>query len=825
MQTEISVSNTFLRETHSDSGLPVLLTVTEPNATPSPLPLTSVSVRAKITGEYASTSVTQTFRNSLPATALEATYIFPLPPDAAVVELELRAGDKVVKGEIHERADAEKMYNEARESGHTAAMLTAERKDVHTVRLANLPPNVDVSARVELLQILPSADGKLQWRFPTVVAPRYMPGTPIGRSGDGATDDTTLVPDASHISPPIRSEGGTLLDMEVEIFGKVAQLESSLHAIRVNMDDDRVVVRPSGRATLDRDFILALSCAESTANSAVAYANGGYLLVSVVPPQEDSVEAALPRDVVFVIDRSGSMSGSKIEAARLALRTALHALRSVDQFKIIAFDHSMMSFRSDFAPCTDENVRQADEWIAKIEARGGTQMLAPIVDSLSGDTVNGRIRTVLFITDGQAGNDAQLQAAVANRRKNAVFFTLGIDTAVNESLLKSLANVGGGTCELCTPQDDIEEVILRLDGRLGTALLQNVSLSSSAVSEVSPPELNVFGGRPVSLLAKYTGTLGTVMATGISGSGAWESNIEVRPTSMDLSRLWAKATIAALEERILVKPFEDEALRPAIVTLSMEHKIVSKFTSFVAVDKSTRLLAQRVTVVQPVESPHAWAMPQAMCSAVPQQMFGASMSASIAREGAPKPPPPVGGPQKTRVLMARHAKRMPRMPRESHAAARERVVLDEDDCEEQLSPFNVEGENQKRDVGTRQGTPPSARSIAGELSRSQAVNGSIGASPDHTAMALVCLVLLGNTRNRGIYKRTVQKICAFLRTTDATSAVITAFDCLDMAEREASSLLENAQKLLDRSQDTDSREYSLLASTIANCRIGEGKKA
>ena len=434
-----------------------------------PLPLRSVKVRASICGPFCRTVIEQRFRNDMDA-PMEATHIFPLPPDGAVVEMELRAGEVVVRAECRQREAAEQAFNEARRAGHRAALLSAERADVHTLKVANLPPKTDVIVRIVIVEQLEAADGRMRWRFPTVIAPRYMPGQGQGHSGTGVAADTEFVPDASRISPPLRLAGGVPLDLEVEIEGPVRSLESALHALRLDLGTT-VRVAPSAKATLNKDFILSFSTAEDAQTVARAWTDGQHTALLFEGPAVATLPS-VPRDAVFVVDISGSMDGGKMEAAKRALIAALHGLMPGDRFRLIAFDDRLEHFRADFCTYDDTSLKAADAWIGRLYARGGTEMLPALTAALDGTTPAGRMRTVLFITDGQAGDESRLAAAVANRRQAGRLFTLGIDTAVNAALLQQLARLGGGTCELCAPTDDIESVVVRLEARFGSPLLE-----------------------------------------------------------------------------------------------------------------------------------------------------------------------------------------------------------------------------------------------------------------------------------------------------------------------------------------------------------------
>ncbi|TNE90885.1 MAG: VWA domain-containing protein [Deltaproteobacteria bacterium] len=747
------------------------------------LPLQQVRVRSHLVGGVARTVIEQVFAAPEGEVALEAVHIFPLPPDGAVTEVELVAGEVVVKAECREREQAEKVFAEAREQGHRAALLTAERADVHTLRVTNLPPGEEVRVRIVVIEALACVDGRFRWRFPTVVAPRYNPGTPTAHTGPGVWPDTTHVPDASRITPPIRLEGGTTLDLEVRVEGPVSDLASSLHAMRVGIDGQGVRIAPSQEATCDRDFVLAYSTGDEEEAVSRAWTDGKVTLVLVEPPTM-RIPEALPRDAVFIIDVSGSMGGGKLTAAKRALIAALHGLMPGDRFQLIAFSSSMTAFRSGWTELTDQTLAAGDQWVEGLRANGGTEMLAPIQLALAGDTPAGRLRTVLFITDGQAGNESELVAAVHNRRQQARFFSLGIDSAVNTSLLERLARVGGGVAEFAAPGDDIEAIVASVESRFGAPMAVGIG-ADGALDTV-----DLFAGRPAQLWVD--GAPETVV---LAGDGYAD---EVTPvhTDLPLTALLARRRIARLEDQIALQPWTEEAVRPEIVRLAVAHHLASRFTAFVAVERSSAWKGGRTEVVQPVEMPHGWDMP------VP----GGPMLASMA-------PAPRGGARRKAMRSAPMKVGAPPPPMASSAPPPAPMRLDESldmemdafAAEEVAAPRPAKKERAKGGVfggladavsnlfssgGAAPAEPEAAAApadetgdVAGRLARTQSADGSFGGDVARTAAALLALVLLGHTRRTGLRKRTVLKAARWLEAHRGDALVDAALAALEQAER------------------------------------------
>jgi Ca-activated chloride channel family protein len=369
------------------------------------LPLQAIDVDAALTGLVARVALTQTFGNRFDQ-PLEASYIFPLPDRAAVTEFRMEVGERLVEGVLKERGQARADYDTAVREGRRASIAEEERPGVFTMRVGNLLPGERVTIRLVMTGPLPWDEGEATFRFPLVVAPRYIPGSPLEGEpvGQGTEPDTDAVPDASRISPPVLLPGfPNPVDLSIKVRIDPAGLEvgavrSSLHAMVEEARDGIRTLRVEPGERADRDFVLRMATgseAVSTAVTAVEDAEGGQgtFALTLLPPV--GADAATPRDLVFVLDRSGSMTGWKMVAARRAVARMIDSLTERDRFALLAFDNLIETPPQTGEPeglegnppaglrAAGDNARfRAVEFLSRLDARGGTEMAAPLARAL-----------------------------------------------------------------------------------------------------------------------------------------------------------------------------------------------------------------------------------------------------------------------------------------------------------------------------------------------------------------------------------------------------------------------------------------------------------
>ncbi|MFB9674182.1 VIT domain-containing protein [Streptosporangium vulgare] len=620
------------------------------------LPLESVDVTAAVSGLSAGVEVVQGFHNPHDV-ALEATYVFPLPDRAAVTAFRMEADGRVIEGVLKERGQARADYDQAISQGKRAAIAEEDRPDVFTMRVGNIVPGERVTVHLTLNQPLPYEDGAATFRFPLVVAPRYIPGTPLDgeRAGDGWAPDTDAVPDASRITPPVLLPGfpnpvRLSLAVSVDPAGlELREVRSSLHVVQEEgavTQGEGTVIRLQPGERLDRDFILRLTAGASTSLALAPDGDDeseGTFTLTVVPEPAPAGTGA--KDVVLVLDRSGSMTGWKMVAARRAAARIVDTLTSGDRFAVLSFDTVVEypdGLGEGLSEASDRNRYRAVEHLARLEARGGTEMLSPLerAAALLADSAGDRV--LVLVTDGQVGNEDQILERLGAALAGVRVHTVGIDRAVNAGFLGRLAGLGGGRCELVESEDRLDEAMEHIHRRIGAPLVTDLSLKADGldlVTETVSHVGSIYPGVPLAVLGRYRGTAaGALTVRGLGADGSpWERRVTASVVDNPAVRaIWARARLRALEDRYAAG---DRSLEAEIVETSLRYGVLCRFTAFVAVD--TQVVAEGGPghrVIQPVEPPSGWENP--VSAAAPMMLTSMSFESAA----APPPPAPMGPP-------------------------------------------------------------------------------------------------------------------------------------------------------------------------------------
>jgi Ca-activated chloride channel family protein len=583
-----------------------------------PLPLKHTDVKGRVCGYIATVEVTQQFQNPF-SEKIEAVYVFPLPQNAAVNEFIMAIGDRRIRGIIRERQEAEEIYREARSQGYVASLLTQERPNIFTQKVANIEPGKQIDVNIKYFNTLAYADGWYEFVFPMVVGPRFNPpGSTdgvgaVGRGKAGISGQSTEV---QYLKPNERSGHDIALALDIDAGVRIEEIACASHAIKKDKDGaEKVHVQLSDLDNIpNKDFVLRFKVAGDTVKSALVThqdERGGFFTLMLYPPAELKQVKRAPMEMVFVLDCSGSMNGRPIAKAKDAIKRALRKLEPDDTFQVIQFSVSASQLGANPIPATGENVRRAIEYVDSLKGGGGTMMIEGIKAALDFPHDPRRFRLVSFMTDGYIGNEAQILGEIHQRLGSARIFSFGVGTSVNRYLLDRMAKLGKGAVAYIGLDDSGTEVVDLFYDRISHPALTDVQIDwgDLEVAEVYPRQVpDLFVGRPIILTGRFKGTEDTtIRITGRAGQYEKEVRIPVEldesgATHPGIACVWARKRI---EDLATQATYDSSSALPAeIMQVALQYSLMSAYTAFVAVD-STQVTAgdHGVTVAVPVPVP------------------------------------------------------------------------------------------------------------------------------------------------------------------------------------------------------------------------------
>ncbi len=558
----------------------------------TPATLLETDIDITVTGIIARTRVTQRFHNPSQEW-VEGVYVFPLPEGAAVDHLLMYVGDRVIEGQIEERRQARRTYERARDAGIVASLVEQDRPNLFRTSVANIGPGEIVEIDIELQHLVRYDAGEMRLRFPTVVADRYSPDCDTEHD---AIDPIVAL--SSSIPRALGSVNPLTLEVAIDAGFPLRALYSPSHRIEAADHGDLQIVTLRDDTFADRDFVLAWRPDVGDAPiSAVFYEQSDgdtFALVMLLPPPlRDPAAARMSREVVYVIDTSGSMGGASIRNAKLALLMALDQLQPGDWFDVVDFDSDARSLFGRSVAASADTVDRAREFVESLDADGGTNIQAALDLALVAEQEVADIRQVVFITDGAVGNEAQIFARVASEIGDTRLFTIGIGAAPNAHFMRKAAHFGRGTYTFIGSPEEISERMAHLFDKLESATLTDIEVdwNDLAVPDVSPRSIpDLYAGEPLLLTARLSFTPERIGIEAVRDGKAWSAVEELPPpgpfeTDRGIGRLWARREIETLMDDLALGGDRDQ-IRDDVIELAFEHHLVTKFTSLVAVDIS-----------------------------------------------------------------------------------------------------------------------------------------------------------------------------------------------------------------------------------------------
>ena len=583
-----------------------------------PLPLKHTDVKGQISGYIATVDVTQQFHNPYDQ-KIEAVYVFPLPQNAAINEFIMTIGERRIRGIIRERKEAEEIYRQAKSQGYVASLLTQERPNIFTQKVANIEPNKKIDVNIKYFNTLAYVDGWYEFVFPMVVGPRFNPPGytdgvgAVARGKNGISGQKTEV---QYLKPGERSGHDIAVTVEVDAGVVIEEVACTNHVItKTFATPEKLTVKLSSLDSIpNKDFVLRYKVAGKIVKSALVTHHdkrGGFFTLMLYPPESLSYLKRAPMEMIFVLDCSGSMRGKPIAKAKQAITRALRKLQPNDTFQIIRFSNNASQLGPHPIPATPANIRKGLNYVESLHGSGGTMMIEGIKAALDFAHDPHRFRLVSFMTDGYIGNEVEILAAVHQRLGASRIFSFGVGSSVNRYLLDRMAKLGKGAVAYIGLDESAGGVVDLFYERISHPALTDVTIDwgNMQVTDMYPYHIrDLFVGRPVILTGRFKGQRSTtIRVTGKVGDLTQEIAIGVNlddsaVTHPGIACVWARKKIETLANQATYDNNPD--LPEEIKQVALEYGLMSAYTAFIAVDSSRQTTGDHgITVVVPVPVP------------------------------------------------------------------------------------------------------------------------------------------------------------------------------------------------------------------------------
>jgi Ca-activated chloride channel family protein len=569
-------------------------------------PLKNTSVKTDISGFVARVNVRQEFENTY-TSPIEAVYTFPLSQNGAVDDMTMTVGSRLIRAKIMKRDEARQVYEQAKNEGKTASLLDQERPNIFTQSVANIMPGDKVIVEISYVETLKYEDGSYEFVFPMTVGPRYIPAS-------GVSDANKIKPkyaeirNGSDISIEVNLNAGVPVEEIKSSSHDIQQVDFSPSTARVTLRDEKTIP--------NKDFILRYDVTGGKIQDAILAhrdERGGFFTLILQPPDKIAPEDRTPKEIVFVLDTSGSMYGFPIEKAKEAMKMSIDGLYPDDTFNLITFAGDTSILFDGPVPATAANVEKAKAFLDTRQGGGGTEMMKAIKAALDPSDAKDHVRIVCFMTDGYVGNDNEIIAEI-QRHPKARVFSFGIGSSVNRSLLDKMAEQGRGEVEYVALTDDGSKAAKRFYERVRSPLLTDLSIdwNGMPVADVYPSKLtDLFSAKPVIVHGRYTKAFsGTIKLKGFVAGQPYEREIAVNLPDSEaandsLASLWARTRVDELSnEKLNAQQPRVGDIDTEIAQLGLEFRLLTNLTSFVAVeDRVVNQNGKPITVQVPAVVP------------------------------------------------------------------------------------------------------------------------------------------------------------------------------------------------------------------------------
>ena len=592
------------------------------------IPQIETDVSIDIQGMVSSTIMEQTFINNSDK-PIEAMYVFPINHHAAIHDMYFIIDNRIVRSQIEEKKEAKKQYNQAKKDGKRASLLKQERPNMFTQSIANIMPNDTIIVRIKYVEELTYENQEFELRLPLAITPRYtMGGTEpnLDIKTGNLKKISTSVEDAKNINPSfidprIHSARGVAININLDAGLVIADVSASHKIIKQRINDKKMKIKLSNdRIIPDQDFIFKYKIEERDEPQITTFVSEkdgeDYYMIMAIPPDPKKNKSQIPKEMTFVLDVSGSMNGNNIKYAKMSILEALDKLEPQDYFNIIAFDDNSYHFKYNPILATEENILQGMDFVNNLQGGGGTQALPALAWALDEQHNPDFMKMIVFISDGALGYENEVFKLLDSGLRDARIFSINIGYSPNSFLLEKIAKMSRGSNIYIKNNNDIISQVGKLIDKINNPIISDIKIKLDDSADLYPNPINdLYHNEPILVFGKSDDLKNKITIEGTTSRGKYKETFRIKKRKLKEHKsvpiLWARKKIESLMDDYRLKysktSQEKEDLKNEIIQISKKYNVLSKFTSFIAIEdvisnNTGELLSGNV----PVELPKNW---------------------------------------------------------------------------------------------------------------------------------------------------------------------------------------------------------------------------
>lgn len=551
-------------------------------------PLKKTSVNATIEGVVADIHVLQTYTNT-GSSPINANYVFPASTKVTIHGMEMRVGNQIVTAKIKEKEEAKQEFEAAKSEGKSASMLSEERSNVFTMDVANIMPGDEVVIDLHYTELITPTEGTYQFVFPTVAGPRYV--SPI-KDDSGNRDEWTAAP---YLPEGTAASDQYSINVTLSAGVPISSLSSSSHKINIDWNENTTATVSLSDPTDyggNRDFILDYKLTGAEISSGLMLGQSGgenFFMLMVQPPERIEITEIPPREYIFVLDVSGSMSGFPLDTAKELMKNLVSDLRETDTFNLILFSGTSYQMAERSLPATRENITSAVGLISEQSGAGGTELSSALEAAIKIPANADTSRNIVVITDGYISGESEIFQMIRDNVQSADFFSFGIGSSVNRYLIEGIAQIGQGEPFIVTKAEEASKTADQFSAYIQSPVLTDIQVSFEGFDtyDVEPVVLpTLYAQKPLVLLGKWRGEAsGTIHVSGKTGNGDYAQSLSVADALSGnhdaLGYLWARKRVDRLTDYGLNQ--SNPEAKDEITQIGLNYHMITPYTSFIAV--------------------------------------------------------------------------------------------------------------------------------------------------------------------------------------------------------------------------------------------------